>query len=61
MDGFTVFQDRYDAGRRLAEQLTQYQNDTNTIILALPRGGLPVAYEVAKQLHLPLDIFIVRK
>lgn len=61
MDGFTLFQNRYDAGRRLADQLIQYQNDANTIILALPRGGVPVAYEVAKKLHLPLDIFVVRK
>lgn len=61
MDGFTLFQDRYDAGRRLTDLLSQYKNDTNTIILALPRGGIPVAYEVANKLHLPLDIFVVRK
>lgn len=61
MDDFILFQDRYDAGRRLADQLIQYQNDTNAIILALPRGGVPVAYEAAKKLHLPLDIFVVRK
>lgn len=60
MDGIT-FRDRYDAGRRLADLLVQYQNDKSTIILALPRGGVPVAYEVAKKLHLPLDIFVVRK
>lgn len=61
MDGFAVFQDRYDAGRRLADQLIQYQNDPSTLVLALPRGGVPVAYEVSKKLQLPLDIFIVRK
>lgn len=61
MDDYTLFQDRYDAGRKLADQLIEYQNDINTIVLALPRGGVPVAYEVAKKLHLPLDIFVVRK
>lgn len=61
MDSFALFQDRYDAGRQLAEHLLQYQNDTNAIILALPRGGVPVAHEVAVKLHLPMDIFIVRK
>lgn len=55
------YQDRYHAGRVLAEQLKEYANKKNTIVLALPRGGVPVAYEVATALHLPLDLFIVRK
>lgn len=61
MTNFALFQDRYDAGQQLANQLIHYQNDPNALVLALPRGGVPVAYEVAKKLHLPLDIFVVRK
>lgn len=53
--------DRYEAGRILAELLMEYTNDSNALILALPRGGVPVAYEIAKSLSLPLDVFIVRK
>ncbi len=52
---------RRDAGVVLAEALRHYTNQANAIILALPRGGVPVAYEVAKLLRLPLDIYIVRK
>ncbi|MFP4072239.1 MAG: phosphoribosyltransferase [Desulfovibrionales bacterium] len=55
-----VFQDRKDAGRQLAEKLARLDVDEG-IVLALPRGGVPVAYEVAKALHLPLDVFVVRK
>jgi predicted phosphoribosyltransferase len=55
------FKDRRDAGRKLAQKLTAYAGQTNLLILALPRGGLPVAYEVALALNAPLDIFIVRK
>jgi predicted phosphoribosyltransferase len=56
-----TFRDRVDAGRQLAEQLDAYANRDDVIVLALPRGGVPVAYEVAKRLHAPLDVFIVRK
>jgi putative phosphoribosyl transferase len=56
-----LFQDRADAGRALAHKLTAYSNQSNTIVLALPRGGVPVAYEVAMALNLPLDVFLVRK
>ena len=56
-----IFQDRIDAGIRLAKHLQHYKNHKNTLILALPRGGVPVAYEVSRALSLPLDIFIVRK
>lgn len=56
-----LFRHRQDAGQQLAQHLIQYKNNTNAIVLALPRGGVPVANEVAKNLHLPLDIFVVRK
>ena len=56
-----LFEDRQDAGRRLAERLEHFRGRPQTIILALPRGGVPVAYEVARALNLPLDIFLVRK
>src|SRR3990167_540317 len=49
------------AGRKLARLLEKYNGDARAIVLALPRGGVPVAYEIAKHLHLPLDIFVVRK
>jgi putative phosphoribosyl transferase len=55
------FEDRYDAGRRLAEQLEQYAGGEDVIVLGLPRGGVPVAYEIARHLRVPLDVFIVRK
>lgn len=55
------FRDRRDAGRVLARKLSAYTGQTDVIVLALPRGGVPVAYEVALALHAPLDIFLVRK
>lgn len=55
------FSDRYAAGKILASQLQSYLKNPNVIVLALPRGGVPVASEVAKSLSVPLDIFIVRK
>jgi putative phosphoribosyl transferase len=55
------FQDRSEAGRLLAEQLRKYQNQPDVLVLALPRGGVPVAYEVAKALNAPFDVFMVRK
>lgn len=61
MDGSQLFHDRKEAGQALAESLDQYLNDPNAIVLGLPRGGVPVAYEVAKRLQLPLNIFLVRK
>lgn len=55
------FLDRYDAGRRLAGALNHYTDRPDVLILGLPRGGVPVAYEVARSLHAPLDVFLVRK
>jgi putative phosphoribosyl transferase len=55
------FRDRADAGRRLAAELRRYMGRTDVIVLALPRGGVPVGYEVASALHVPLDVFVVRK
>jgi putative phosphoribosyl transferase len=56
-----VFQDRAEAGRLLAAKLQAYGNDPNGLILALPRGGVSVGYELAVALHLPLDVFIAKK
>ena len=55
------FIDRRDAGIQLAKKLKAYGNQPNLIILGLPRGGVPVAYEVAKALNAPLDVLIIRK
>jgi len=56
-----LFADRRDAGRVLAGLLTKYANRDDVLVLALPRGGVPVAFEVAHALRAPLDVFIVRK
>ena len=56
-----VFRDRVHAGQLLAEALMKYANRDDVLVLGLPRGGVPVAYEVANQLHAPLDVLIVRK
>src|SRR5688572_23556236 len=55
------FHDRHEAGRALAEHLSEYAGRRDVLVLALPRGGVPVAYEVARSLNAPLDVFIVRK
>jgi len=56
-----LIRDRRDAGRLLAEKLAAYANRPDALVLALPRGGVPVAYEVARALGAPLDVFVVRK
>lgn len=55
------YQNRHEAGKILAKHLKKYSEKKDVIILALPRGGVPVGYEVAKALSVPLDVFIVRK
>jgi putative phosphoribosyl transferase len=55
-----LFADRADAGRQLARQL-RHLRGTDVVVLALPRGGVPVAFEVARDLHAPLDVIVVRK
>ncbi len=57
----TTFRDRSEAGRLLADQLHAYERQTNTLVLALPRGGMPVGFEIASKLALPLDVLVVRK
>jgi len=56
-----LFQNRKDAGVKLALMLVKYKKDPEVVVLALPRGGTPVAYEIAKALDAPLDVFVVRK
>ena len=56
-----VFRDRHEAGRLLAERLAGYADRPDVVILALPRGGVPVAFEIAAALHVPLDVMVVRK
>lgn len=56
-----LFADRHEAGSELAERLFEYRRRKGAIVLGLPRGGVPVAFEVARHLSLPLDVFIVRK
>jgi putative phosphoribosyl transferase len=60
MDGL-LFRDRTEAGQKLAGELARYRDQPDVLVLALPRGGVPVAYEVAKSLNAHLDVFVVRK
>ena len=55
------YRDRLAAGQQLAEQLRLYTNRPDVLVLALPRGGVPVGFAVAQVLHAPLEIFLVRK
>ena len=56
-----IFKDREDAGRQLANRLSAYANRNDVIVLGIPRGGVPVAFEIAQALNLPMDIFLSRK
>ena len=56
-----LFEDRFEAGRQLASELGEFANRNDVVVLALPRGGVPVGHEVAMALHAPLDVFVVRK
>lgn len=56
-----LFQNREEAGLQLAKKLLRYRNNTNVIVLALPRGGVVIGHELARELHLPLDILVTRK
>ena len=58
---WSTFRDRREAGQRLAEALLPYASSNRVIVLGLPRGGVPVAFEVARRLGAPLDVCIVRK
>ncbi len=60
-DGPRLYRDRVDAGVRLAESLSAYANRPDVVVLGLPRGGVPVAGQVARALRAPLDVFCVRK
>ena len=55
------FRNRREAGERLAHELSRFADRSDLIVLALPRGGVPVGYEIAARLHAPLDVFVVRK
>ena len=61
MDKSERFRNRREAGRLLAHQLDRYKGHDDVIVLALPRGGVPVAFEIAQDLKAPLDVFVVRK
>ncbi|HEY2104020.1 MAG TPA: phosphoribosyltransferase [Chthoniobacterales bacterium] len=61
MHSSEIFRDREEAGRQLAQELSHYAGRDDVIVLALPRGGVPVGFEVARRLGVPLDLFIVRK
>jgi predicted phosphoribosyltransferase len=61
LEAAMFFANRSDAGRQLARALQEYTHHPDALVLGLPRGGVPVAFEAAHELHLPLDVFIVRK
>lgn len=61
MNSAQRFHDRREAGQLLARRLADYKDRENVVVLALPRGGVPVAYEIARELKAPLDVYVVRK
>lgn len=56
-----VFRDRVEAGQLLADSLLRYAGRDDVLVLGLPRGGVPIAHQIAKRLHVPFDVFVVRK
>lgn len=60
-EAFMLFRDRTHAGQLLAQKLTEYANREDVVVLSIPRGGVPVGFEVAQVLHAPLDVFVLRK
>ncbi|HUX11103.1 MAG TPA: phosphoribosyltransferase [Terriglobia bacterium] len=56
-----MFRNRTEAGQKLAARLQAYNHQPDVLVLALPRGGVPVGYEIARALHAPVDVFVVRK
>lgn len=56
-----MFKDRFDAGKKLAEQLQKYKNDTQAIILAIPRGAVEIGAVLSQELHIPLDVILTKK
>jgi putative phosphoribosyl transferase len=60
-DRVSIFKDRFEAGKLLADELRGYTGNRNVIVLAVPAGGVPVGYEVAKKLAVPMDVVVVRK
>lgn len=56
-----IYRDRFDAGRQLAEALEAFADHPDVLVLALPRGGVPVGFAIAQALHVPLDVLMVRK
>lgn len=56
-----LYRDRIDAGKKLAKHLSRFVHGDNLVILALPRGGVPVAYEVVREFNVPMDVYVVRK
>jgi putative phosphoribosyl transferase len=61
LNGGRIFRDRYEAGKRLAEHVSNRLNEPDFLVLGLLRGGVPVAFEVAQTLRAELDVFLVRK
>ncbi len=60
-DRVSIFRDRFEAGKLLADELQEYVGNRNVVVLAVPAGGVPVGYMVAKELGVPLDVVVVRK
>ncbi len=57
----SLYRDRTDGGRQLASEFRQYKGNKDVVVLGLPRGGMPVAFEIATEIDAPLDVLCVRK